>query len=788
MKSSRLHVRIALYFALLLVIALAAILAIVNAVVSGSTERDVEQSLISGERVFGLLIDDNRRQLLQSANILSADFAFREAITSSDQATTLSVLANHGARINADVAILVGLDGKLSADTLRPKLTGQIFNYPGLIKTAELSRQAAAMVIMDGGLYQLVVVPVLAPLPVAWLVLGFRIDNQLATKLLSLTALEMSFAAKETAQGQWRLLATTLGAHQAVDLPTTLATLDRTRTGGIAITTGGEPFLGRAVFLDSPAPQEIVAVLQRSVRRATQSLRNLQLVLMVLGIAALAASVLASLVLAKGITRPIDSLAKLAGRVEQGDFSQEAAVERDDEVGRLAQAFNHMRSGISAREAKISVLAFRDQLTDLPNRQLFNDRLEQAIRAARREGQSLSVMLLDLDRFKEVNDILGHDVGDLLLQEVGRRLQTALMRDSDTVARLGGDEFAALLTGSDAAGAQHIAQRLLDVLNQPTFLEGQNVIAGGSIGLAAYPHHGDEASTLLRHAELAMYVAKRNGSGFAVFDPNLEQQSFEHLSLMAELRHAVEHDELVLYYQPKVGLADRSVCQVEALVRWKHPLRGLVPPGEFIPFAENTGFVREITRWAVEAALSQRRKWRDAGLELTISVNVSARDLLQIDLPDLIAEMLARYGADHNWIALEITESAIMGDPQRSLAVIDRLNRMGLKLSIDDFGTGYSSLAYLKKLPVSELKIDMSFVLNMDKDQDDATIVRSTVDLAHNMGLIVVAEGVETESAWQMLEQMGCDLAQGYYISRPLDDEALVKWTNSSQWKRVEPE
>jgi len=782
MKSSRLHIRIALSFALLLLVVLAAILAIVNGILSGSAEKDIEQSLVSGERVFGLLVEDNKRQLLQSANILSADFAFREAIATSDRATVLSVLGNHGARINADVAMLVGMDGRLVADTLRPALPGQTFAYPGLIRVAEQYRQAAAMVLVDGGLYQLVVVPVLAPLPVAWLVLGFRIDNQLAGKLQSLTALEMSFAAQEKANGPWRVLATTLGANHAADLPAALATLDRTRAGGVALTAGQEPYLARVVFLDSQVPQEIVAVLQRSIHRALQALRHLQLVLIVLGVASLLASMYASLMLARGITRPIGSLAKLAGRVELGDFSQEAPIERDDEVGKLAQAFNHMRTGISAREAKISELAFRDQLTSLPNRQLFNDRLEQAIRVAKREGQSFSVLMLDLDQFKEVNDILGHNVGDLLLQEVAKRLQTTLMRDSDTVARLGGDEFAALLTGTDAAGAKFIAQRLLDVLNEPTILENQKVVAGGSIGLAAYPLHGDETNTLLRHAELAMYVAKRNRSGFAVFDNNLAQHSQDHLSLMAELRHAVEHHELVLYYQPKVGMADRSLNQVEALVRWNHPERGLVPPGDFIPFAENTGFVREITRWALEAALQQRLRWRDAGVVLNISVNVSARDLIQLDLPDMIAELLKRYGAEPHWLALEITESAIMGDPQRALGVVERLHAMGLKLSVDDFGTGYSSLAYLKKLPVAELKIDMSFVLNMDKDKDDATIVRSTIDLGHNMGLIVVAEGVESESTWRMLEEMGCDLAQGYHISRPLDNAALLQWIRNSPW------
>ena len=282
-----------------------------------------------------------------------------------------------------------------------------------------------------------------------------------------------------------------------------------------------------------------------------------------------------------------------------------------------------------------------------------------------------------------------------------------------------------------------------------------------------------------------MYVAKDNRSGFAVFDPTIDRYGQERLSLMAELRHAVEHDELVLFYQPKVGLTNGTLSNVEALARWQHPERGMVPPGEFIPFAEKTGYIREITCWAIEAALKQRLKWQKDGLPLTISVNVSARDLMKTDFPEMIAGLLARYGASPNWLTLEITESAIMTDPQRALNVLERLHGMGLRLSVDDFGIGYSSLAYLKKLPVSELKIDMSFIRNMDNDKDDETIVRSTVDLGHNMGLKVVAEGVETEAIWNMLREMGCDVAQGYYLSRPLAADALAQWIGGSAWRVV---
>jgi diguanylate cyclase (GGDEF)-like protein len=782
-KPGKLHFRIAISFVFLLLVALVASLALVNLTLSTSAQNDIEQSLVAGERVFGLLIEDNRRQLLQSASILSSDFAFRQAVTTADRGTVLSALGNHGARINADVAMLVGMDGKVFADTQKSDSSGQPFAFPNMILAAEQQRQAAAMVLMNHKLYQLVVVPVLAPLPVGWLAIGFRIDDRLAHDLRSLTLLEMSFAAKESPADKWQIVASTLSSASKEEMPAVLSAIDYDRGSKIALIVGSEEYIAHVVSMGPQSSQSVTAILQRSVRRALEPLHHLQKIMLLLGGVSLFAGVIASLLLARGITKPIASLATLAGRIAQGDYSEAAPIERDDEVGRLANAFNHMREGISTREARISELAFRDQLTGLPNRALFHDRLEQCIRAAKREGQGFAVLLLDLDRFKEVNEILGHHVGDLLLQEVGKRLEAALFRESDAVARLGGDEFAVLLSStSDVIGVQVIVRRLLDTLDRPIELEHQMVASSGSIGVACYPDHGEEVGTLMRHADLAMYVAKDNRSGFAIFDPTLDKHGHERLSLMSELRHALEDGQLVLYYQPKVSMATGVLGSVEALVRWRHPERGMVSPGEFIPFAENTGFIREITRWAIEAALKQRIKWANEGLPLRISVNVSARDLMKTDFPEMITTLLGRYDASPDWLALEITESAVMADPQRALSVLERLHVIGLRLSVDDFGVGYSSLSYLKKLPVSELKIDMSFVRNMDHDKNDETIVRSTIDLGHNMGLTVVAEGVETEVIWNMLREMGCDVAQGYYLSRPLDADPLAQWIVRSAW------
>jgi diguanylate cyclase (GGDEF)-like protein len=628
-----------------------------------------------------------------------------------------------------------------------------------------------------------VVVPVLAPAPIAWLASGFIIDDKFARNLQSLMGLEVSFLSRQQATGQWRRLATSMPAIQSESLPSTLSGV--TADPGnhvIKLQLEDNNYLALTRVLASNSDILIVAVLQRSFREVLEPLSHLQqLILMLSGVSFLAA-LMASTWIARSITTPIRTLGALAQRIEYGDYSQPLSLDRHDEIGQLASAFNHMSEGIAVRESKIMELANHDPLTGLPNRTLFHDRLDQAIKATKRGGQQVTVMIMDLDRFKEVNDIMGHHVGDLLLQEVARRLQTIVLRDYDTVARLGGDEFAVLLS-TDLEGAQIVANNLLHTIDQPILLEGQEIIVSASIGITSYPEHGDEINTLLRHADLAMYAAKNNNAGYVTFDPSLDYQGHQHLSLMVELRRAIAQDELTLFYQPKVELVTGVVSHVEALVRWIHPERGLVPPGDFIPYAENTGFIKIITQWVIEQALRQQKEWQKAGVALTVSINISAHDLFIPKLPELFTKLMETYAVSPHCMVLEITESAIMADPQRALGILNELHDMGLRLSIDDFGTGYSSLAYLKKLPVSELKIDKSFVTNMENDRDDAIIVHSTIDLAHNMGLTVVAEGVENLATLDMLQSLGCDFLQGYYISRPLPVGALLQWIEKSSWK-----
>jgi diguanylate cyclase (GGDEF)-like protein len=411
--------------------------------------------------------------------------------------------------------------------------------------------------------------------------------------------------------------------------------------------------------------------------------------------------------------------------------------------------------------------ALHDALTDLPNRRLFRDRVNQAVVTARRTRNPVAVMIIDLDRFKEVNDTLGHHIGDVLLQQVANHLQ-ATLREGDTIARLGGDEFAVLLplvSGSVAAAA--VAEKLVKALEEPFTIRGWTFDIEASIGIAVSPEHGETVDALMQRADVAMYVAKDSRAGFELYSADRDRHSPRRLALLGDLRRALDDGSLVLHYQPKADMRTGGVRGVEALLRWNHPEHGFVSPDEFIPLAEHTGLIRPLTLFVLDRALAQCRAWNDDGVPVGIAVNLSVRNLYDPSFADEVARLLARRRVPAKQLEFEITESVIMADPMRAMAVLGRLNELGVGLSLDDFGVGYSSLAYLKRLPVTEIKIDKSFVMNIAHDESDAMIVRSTIGLARSLGMRVVAEGVESEETWAKLVALGCDVAQGYYLCKP---------------------
>ncbi|MGZ4129943.1 MAG: putative bifunctional diguanylate cyclase/phosphodiesterase, partial [Actinomycetota bacterium] len=431
---------------------------------------------------------------------------------------------------------------------------------------------------------------------------------------------------------------------------------------------------------------------------------------------------------------------------------------------------------LAVKQRENEYQALHDALTDLPNRVLFQQKLRETIATRSESSGIVAVMLIDLDHFKEINDTLGHHAGDMVLCKVAERLDR-LTAEHDLLARLGGDEFGLVLPDlDDEASAIRVAERILEELERPIAVEALQLDVSGSIGIALYPTHSEDVETLLRRADVAMYAAKESGSGYEVYTPSLDRNSPGRLTLITQVRPAIENHEFALFYQPKVRLADEKVEGVEALIRWRHPERGLVMPDDFIPMVERTVLLKPLTLYAINEALRQSHHWERQGLPLDVAVNLSPRSLLDPQLPDLVAELLERWEVDPARLTLELTESFLMADSGRSIGVMGRLSSVGIQLSIDDFGTGYSSLSHLKRLPLREIKVDKSFVEHMREDPNDAMIVAATVELGRNLGLRVVAEGVEDRETLEELARMGCDMAQGFEFSEPLAATDLTRW------------
>ncbi len=763
---------VGVFLALLLLVQAAGFLAI-----DYSVDRNARQALAAelqvGERIWLRLLDQKSAALAQGARVLAADFGFKSALgPGGDAATIESALENAAERIGAGVTAWVEVGGRVRA----------MHDSDGGLGDAEAIAQVARQLAgsqrdrqvgpVRGRPVQFVAVPVRAPVLLGWVVLGFPVDQALVDDMQALSGLQVAVLALPAAPSGTQaaapqLLAATAGAGR--DAAALLQT-------GDTATVAGETLLVRRVPLGEAAPGSAAAqvVLMRSVDEAVGRYAQLREVLAGITLAGVAIFALGSVFTARRITTPIRGLVKASLQLGRGDYDQAVRdTGRADEVGDLARAFDQMRGNLARNQHEIRQLAYWDRLTGLPNRAQFRDALASAIAAAQAAAPAgaapapLAVVMLDLDRFKHVNDVLGYAFGDLLLKAVAERLARQAVREGDLVARFSGDEFALLLPGSDAAQALAVAERIASAFEQPITLDDHTVDLAAGFGVACYPEHAAEVDALLSRAEIAMYSAKSKTASALVYHPGIDAGSAQTLSLLSELRQAVEQGELRLFLQPKIDLASGRMLGAEALVRWQHPQRGLVPPIQFIPFAEQTGFVRQLTLWIFEETARQWPLLRSLGLQ-RVSVNLSTRDLLDQDLLAKLQTRLHRHGAPAQAFCLEITESAIMDEPQRALATLNALSAAGFKLSIDDFGTGYSSLAYLKKLPVDELKIDRSFVMAMASDAEDAKIVRSTIDLAHNLGLTVVAEGVETQAILDQLRDLQCDEAQGYLMSKPL--------------------
>jgi diguanylate cyclase (GGDEF)-like protein len=764
--------RIVAVFVGLLVVVMALIVGLVmqrnQRIVANETARELEV----GTHVFQRLVEQNQRQLETAATVLSGDFAFREAIATQDRATVHSVIRNHGLRIGAQAMMVIHPDGTLIADTQQPARQDEPFPFTDLLASAQSAGKSSGFRQMrDGKLYQIVLVPILAPRLIAWVAMGFQVDDRWAHDLSEATGLTVSVKRQQTTEVS--LLASSLDAQQRPVLEQALRSVAGDASGQVLV-LGAEHYQARQLTLGG----DVAVVLLRSLEQAQAPFQSLQRVLLVVVLGGVVLFALGSVLLARRIGQPVNALAASARRIEAGDYSQPVPSLPLDEIGQLALSFDHMRERIASREEKILRLAYEDSLTGLANRTRFLETLGERLGEGGAPGKGAAqgaVVLLNIDRFASINNALGSRVGDRLLVEIGALLGR-LSPAPTLLSRLWGDEFAFLLRGADRDAAVAFTQAVLAALSHPITLDGQRLDVGGSLGIALYPQDAVDATGLLRGADRAMLAAKRRHAGYAFAADNAAPPVYEQLSLVGAMREALDRNEFVLHYQPKLDLAQQRVTGAEALIRWQHPQRGLLSPFHFVPFAEQTGFIREITPWLLEQVVEQAARWERAGMPLVLSANLSTLDILNPQLVGHVRDLLAQHRLPAHLLCLEITESALMDEPELALSHLVGLAALGVKLSIDDYGSGQASLGYLKTLPVHELKIDQSFVTAVGDSPKNAAIVRSTILLSHELGLTVTAEGAETDADLAWLSANGCDVAQGYGIARPMPADALPGW------------
>ncbi|WP_296180198.1 bifunctional diguanylate cyclase/phosphodiesterase [Pseudomonas sp. UBA1879] len=762
--------RIAGVLILLLLIVIGALAVAVKAATQDAVRKQAQAQLDVGTRVFEGLLEMRGKRLRDAVQLLSSDFGFRDAVASADSATIRSVLQNHGARINANDMFLLGMDGTVLSSTVAQIPEGTAFPYTQALRDLKAHNQSMLIVPLQGKPHLLVESTVLAPLPIARVVMGFSMDDDLAQELRSLSGLQVSFLSV-VHQLPGQIIST-----QPQPLYDSLrgVMLSKGQDEMLMTEHANQTFLSKRLELGNTGDSngdQVVALLQSPLDQAMLAFAPLDEKLFWITLAALAGSLIGALLLARSVSQPVRALALAAERIGEGDYGTPVNLERSDELGLLAGAINLMQSGIAEREQQLAHNALHDGLTGLPNRALVMERLGSAIAAER----AVALLYLGIENFRAINDSIGPEGVEHLLRVIGEQLQLPL-RPGDTVARLSGNEFLLLVHNAEIDSAVAVADRLQRLLLRPQRINDHDISMDACIGIAAYPANGNSPSELVSRASIARQDATQLPGRLQVYEDGRDLAHQRQISLIRDLRHAARNGELMLHYQPKLDIRNHRARQAEALLRWQHPQFGNVSPAEFIVLAERTGSIQLLTHWVIEEALRQLAEWGRRGLQVQLSVNISADDLLSGDLADRVSDLLKLYRVPAEQLIFEITESAVMREPERALLVLNRLRECGISLSVDDFGTGYSSLAHLKRLPVQELKIDQSFVRNLDETSEDAVIVRSTIEMSHNLGLKVVAEGVEYAHSLKLLERWHCDTAQGYLISRPLSAAAFEAW------------
>jgi diguanylate cyclase (GGDEF)-like protein len=733
---------------------------------------EINNRLTTAKTIFTELFDNRLDYLAAFAETAAKDYGLKE-VFNDDTRSLLVALNNHRKRINADLAMTISSKGLITGQ-LQRHFVASSNNSPistikqGTERGTEFkfsdwleSGQPAHLYMLDNALYQLSLSPVtVGNKTLGWVAFGFQIDQRLAAEFMKITNLNTDFIIKYN--GKWRLIA----SSSQQNIPTTQLALAEQ----IIQMKAPEKYISTFSLITEFDEQELGVVMYGLRANFVALLQEQWWRFLMLAALTLFVSLTSAYLIAASISKPIKRLVAQAKVIASGDYNQTVSIKDNNEIGQLADEFNHMQIAVLQREKAITHLANHDPLTDLPNRNILNKTLKNLTE----QQQNFTLFHLNLSRLKDVNDTLGHDVGDEVIKALAMRLQLLCEKKTCTLlVHVGSDEFILLAKGTEV---EHTLNQLQSTL-EPTFdYQGISLQLQVRIGVALCPTHSANAKELIQMADTALHHTRNTGKLIQLYQAELDVNTVERLNLINDLKQAIPAGELELHFQPKLCLRTKIVTHVEALVRWRHPSIGMIPPDDFIHIAEQTGQIKALTRWVITTSLAQFNIWKALGININIAVNISAENLKEADFHQFICQSIKTSNVPPDKITLEVTESSVVEDPESAIRLLSKFKADGLKISIDDYGTGYSSLAQLKQLPVHELKIDKSFIQRLEHDDDDQIIVRSTIELAHNMGLHVVAEGIEDEFSLKWLAQHNCELAQGYFISKPKPADELTPW------------
>ncbi|MEO7276919.1 MAG: EAL domain-containing protein [Sphingomicrobium sp.] len=753
-----LSARLTVQFALLFAVAMLIVSAALSTMIAGSASSEVARQLTSSGAVYDRLWQQRARELQSGAQLLARDFGFREAVATGDKATIQSALGNAAARLKVRSALIVTSDGHLTS-TDREIQLGQAGPLWAALDDGRLS----GVSVLGGKPRQLVAAPIMAPSLMGWVVFASDLDQREMRGLEQLSAIPLHAAVLAYDGHGW---SQATGSMSGMSSGSAALALHHVGTAtSFEMRVGGEPSIALAKPLAAFAGNERAILLLAYPRAQVLSdARRLQLALAGMTLLGLLLVAFATWKAASQITKPLARLDEAAGRLASGEPVQ-VQVRGTDELARLATSFNAMVGRIAEREQRITQLAFNDVLTGLPNRSMFQQQLEHLLRVSRGSGTQFALHCLDLDQFKSINDTLGHPAGDSLLIESARRLQKAA--GGHFVARLGGDEFVVLQTvGANRDDIDRLARTILDSISTPFRIDANELAPSTSIGIAIFPQDGTDGGELLRNADLALYRAKEAGRGtFAFFEESLNERAQQRRRTETDLRLAIENDEFELYYQPLFDLEENCICAFEALLRWRHPTRGMILPSDFVPVAEETGLIVAIGNWAIRRACAEAIRWP---ANIKVAVNVSPIQFHRGSLHETILFALAETGLAPNRFEVEITESVFLDGGEATLRLLHSLRALGVRIALDDFGTGYSSLSYLQSFPFDKLKIDRTFIQNLLTREGASAIVRAITELAHALNMETTAEGVEETGQLMELRAHGCSSVQGYLFAEPM--------------------